>query len=132
MLAMVTLSISWKWFYIAAVILIAFYGCCRPGEVLKAVKGQLVLPSDLGMNDGPCYLRIQRPKPGRRGMGRTQHAKINEPEAVRFLIRLFSEAGSEMPLYGGTPSAFRLRWNKLLLALGIPLSSNITPGGGHG
>lgn len=78
MAAMVTLAISWGWRRVASVILIGFFGCCRPGEVIRAERCQLVLPFDLGIRTGPCYLRAQKPKPGRRGMGRTQRAKVTE------------------------------------------------------
>lgn len=129
MCAMVSLCIGWGWRRVASVILIGFYGCCRPGEVLRAQRSQLVLPCDLGLTSGPCYLRVQKPKPGRRGMGRTQHAKITDSDAVAFLSRVFDGVAPDCLIYGGTSSAFRLRWNKLLLALGISNSAMITPAG---
>lgn len=67
MCAMVSLCVGWGWRRVGAVILIGFHGCCRPGEVLRAQR------CDLGLPDGPGYLRVQKPKPGRRGMGRIQH-----------------------------------------------------------
>ena len=83
----------WRWYSIAGVLLIAFHGCCRPGEVLRAVRSQLVLPVDLGQATGPGYLRIQKPKPGRRGMGRIQHAKISDLSVVRLLALFFKDLG---------------------------------------
>jgi hypothetical protein len=129
MTAMVTLCVAWKWHFVAGVILISFHGCCRPGEVLNACRSQLVLPCDLGNVSGPCYLRIQKPKPGRRGMGRIQHAKVAPADVVEFLNKVYRKHGPDVPLYGGTPSAFRLRWNKLLVALNVSKNAGITPGG---
>lgn len=127
--AMVRLCIGWGWLKIAGVIFIGFHGCCRPGEVLRALRSQLVLPCDLGLSNGPCYLRVQKPKPGRRGMGRVQHAKVSDEEVVSFLSSVYKNEPFETPLYSGTTSAFRLRWNKLLSALSIPLSAQLTPAG---
>eukprot|EP00438_Fugacium_kawagutii_P015944 Skav205630 [mRNA] locus=scaffold1575:126668:131720:+ [translate_table: standard] len=127
--AMVCLSISWGWLRISSVILIAFHGCCRPGEVLRAQRSQLVLPCDLGLLSGPNYLRIQKPKPGRRGVGRVQHAKIADDNVVAFLTSAMKEISSDSLLYPGTSSAFRLRWNKLLYALSIPTTAQLTPAG---
>eukprot|EP00438_Fugacium_kawagutii_P002050 Skav230092 [mRNA] locus=scaffold3264:40338:47439:- [translate_table: standard] len=129
MAAMVCLAIAWGWLRIAGVILIGFHGCCRPGEVLRAQRAQLVLPCDLGLTSGPAYLRVQKPKPGRRGMGRIQHAKINDDEVVFFLVHVFKDFTGDTLLYDGTSSAFRLRWNKLLSALNIPLNAQLTPAG---
>ena len=129
MTAMVTLCVAWKWHFVAGVILISFHGCCRPGEVLNACRSQLVLPCDLGNVSGPCYLRIQKPKPGMRGMGRIQHAKVAPADVVEFLNKVYRKHGPDVPLYGGTPSAFRLRWNKLLVALNVSKNAGITPGG---
>ena len=127
--AMVCLALAWEWIRVGAVILISFFGCCRPGEVLGALRGHLVLPCDLGQSDGPCFLRICKPKPGRRGMGRVQHSKILDQNVVRFLENLFGQRRANEKIYSGSPSAFRTRWNKLLLALGIPKDFELTPAG---
>ena len=127
--AMVSLSLLWQWKHVAGVLLVAYYGCCRPGEVLAAKRAQLVLPADLGQQRGPCYLRILRPKPGRRGMGRVQHAKVGDSEAVALISLVFRHLDSNEPLYAGSSSAFRLRWDKLLESIGIPKACCITPGG---
>lgn len=81
------------------------------------------------MNNGPCYLRVQKPKPGRRGMGRVQHAKISDSMVVSFLRKVFGQDPPDVALYSGTSSAFRLRWNKLLEALNVPSSAQLTPAG---
>ena len=86
MRAMACLAVSWKWFNFAAVVLITFHACARPGEVLKAARRNLVLPQDIGEPDATmCFLKISKPKPGRRGLGRVQHARINDLEVCQFL-----------------------------------------------
>eukprot|EP00438_Fugacium_kawagutii_P027913 Skav231459 [mRNA] locus=scaffold1847:913848:918299:- [translate_table: standard] len=127
--AMVVLALSWGWNRVAAVLLISFHGCCRPGEVLTALRRALILPEDVGATKGSaCFLRICKPKPGRRGMGRVQHVKIQDPSISVFLSHVLSPLLSTEYIYPGTSGAFRTRWNKLLLSLGIPLSTKITPG----
>lgn len=127
--AMVSMAILWDWIRVAAVILISFHGCCRPGEVLKGCRGQLVFPGDVGQEEGPIFYRIQKPKPGRRGLGRVQHTKILPKEVCDFLVlRLFSLQG-EAFIYPGSAASFRTRWDKILRALQVPMSAGLTPAG---
>ena len=127
--SMVIVAVRWNWIRVAAVLLLTFYGCCRPGEVLSAQRKSLVLPEDLGAESGSaCFLRILKPKLGRRGMGRVQHVKISDPKISHFLsLTLGSLHGAEM-LHPGSAGAFRTRWDRLLRALGVPRTANLTPG----
>ena len=127
--AMCALSLLWSWQRVCCVILICFHGCCRPGEVLKATRGHLVLPRDLGHESGPCFLRISKPKPGRRGLGRVQHAKIVDQEVIDFLDSILGGLLPSMCIFGGSPNMFRTRWDKLLRALDVPSSFDLTPAG---
>eukprot|EP00438_Fugacium_kawagutii_P024606 Skav200074 [mRNA] locus=scaffold838:451933:457558:- [translate_table: standard] len=127
--AMVSLALLWGWTRVACVLLISFNGCCRPGEVLRACRGQLVLPEDLGQSSGPIFFRINKPKPGRRGMGRVQHTKINCEISCSFLSRCLRSCHPDVMIFGGSPGVFRTRWNKLLLGLCVPTSAGITPAG---
>eukprot|EP00438_Fugacium_kawagutii_P011433 Skav235906 [mRNA] locus=scaffold256:299189:305925:- [translate_table: standard] len=127
--ALVGVAILWGWFRVAAVILISFHGCCRPGEVLKGCRGQLVFPADVGQVDGPIFYRIQKPKPGRRGMGRVQHTKILPVDVCVFLTAKLFDLQGDAFIYPGSASSFRTRWDRLLRALEVPLVANLTPGG---
>lgn len=127
--AMVSLACFWGWWRVAAVLVTAFYGCCRPGEVLKACRGQLVFPKDVGQSSGPVFFRIQKPKPGRRGIGRVQHTKIVDLNACKFLSFVLEDCAGEVFVYPGSASSFRTRWEKLLRGLKIPLNSGLTPAG---
>lgn len=101
--SMVVVALTWQWPRVAAVILLGFHGCCRPGEVLCAKRMHLVLPRDLAQRDGPLFLRISKPKPGRRGMGRVQHAKVLDPLVIGFLDRLFGDSHPSTMIYPGSP-----------------------------
>lgn len=127
--AMVALSFCWGWHHVGVVIMMAFHGCCRPGEVLSALRCHVVLPSDIGEASGPCFLRILKPKPGRRGLGRVQHCKIRDKAVVMFLEKFFADKKPNARVYAGSAGAFRTRWNKLLTALGISTEFHLTPAG---
>lgn len=45
--AMVAVSLIWKWTRWASVTMLAYEGICRPGEPLKALRKDLLLPVDL-------------------------------------------------------------------------------------
>jgi hypothetical protein len=127
--AMVVVALQWQWHRVAGILLLTFHACCRPGEVLGARRANLVLPEDLGGNYGdPCFLKITKPKPGRRGLGRIQHAKVRDGTVSRFLSSLFGKLNADEALYPGTASSFRTRWRHLLIALGVPPAAKISPG----
>lgn len=127
--AMAVLAISWQWYRFAACLLACFHACTRPGEILMANRSHLVLPCDIGEAPGAtCFLKICKPKPGRRGLGRVQHATIRCSMVSIFLERIYGGMKGHEALYPGSPAAFRTRWNLLLKTLGIPKMLEITPG----
>ena len=72
--------------------MIAFEGITRPGEVLSANRGDLLLPRDLLVEDpAVVFLQIRNPKGRRRGLGAVQHAKIIDGRLALFLDRIFAE-----------------------------------------
>ena len=131
--AMLSVSLQWKWWRFSALLGICFYGISRPGEALRGLRKDLVLPSDL-MHEVPtvAYLKITAPKGRRRGKGRVQHITVSEPLFIGFLEKVFGSAPLEQPLYGGSPSSFRKRWDKILSALDVAPSLKLTPGGVRG
>ena len=127
--AMCVLGLSWGWYRVVCVILITFHSCARPGEVLRAPRSFLLLPEHLGAEPGsPCFLKVSKPKPGRRGMGRVQHCKIRDRNVSLFLCRLLLRVSGSELLYPGSGSAFRYRWNHLLKTLLVPSTASLTPG----
>lgn len=84
---------------------------------LRARRKHLILPSDLCMSSSKdVFLRIVGPKPGRRGLG-------------SFLDSVFGSLDGEALLFNGTPSSFRSRWTKVLVALKTPTTFRITLAG---
>lgn len=127
--AMCSLAMHWEWVRVTCVILIAFHACARPGEVLGAPRANLILPEDIDAESGsPCFLRISKPKPGRRGMGRVQHCKVNDASVSRFLSSVFSMVHGNEDIYPGSSASFRYRWNLLLRKMAVPSVALLTPG----
>ena len=126
--AMLALGLQWGWKRWCAITALAFHGAMRIGEPLKAVRSDLVLPDEACLLEEVCFLRVASPKPGRRGRGKVQHARIADAFTVRLAVAVFSDLASDQPLYGISPSSYRRRWDKLLAALLIPKAVQLTPG----
>ena len=132
-LAIVGVSCVWSWKSFAGIVILSVLGISRPGEPLRAVRRDLVLPRDrMEPYSGVAYLRVGRPKARRRAKNLVQHITIDHYFAVRFLDMVFGDLEPDAPLFHASPSAFRRRWDSILASLRIPRSLSITPGGLRG
>eukprot|EP00435_Cladocopium_sp_Y103_P033667 s2641_g8.t1 len=126
--AMFAMGVFKGWYRWSATLLLGYEGIARIGEVLAALRRDLVLPSDLFDCDyTAAFLRVRKPKSRRRGKGRVQHLKIERAEVVGFLDAVFCELDAFLPLFPLSASVFRARWDKLLISLGVPKVSRPTP-----
>ena len=127
--AMAAVAIGWRWPRFALVLLIAFKGILRVGEVLRASRGDLVLPSDL-LSDkvDRLYLKVQDPKSMRRGGGREQHTTVVDLELVSACERVFKNQDPKLALFPYSAHTFRRRWDEILSVLGIEKTLSLTPG----
>ena len=126
--AMCSLCLQWGWIRVASVILLTFHACARPGEVLCSPRANLILPDDIDEAAGsPCFLRVSKPKPGRRGMGRVQHCKVTDRCVSIFLSRVFHLVRGHEYIYPGSSSAFRYRWNYVIAEAAGPFSHSSDP-----
>ena len=126
--AMVVLALQWKWTRFAGVLILGMEGIGRIGEVLSAIRQDLVLPVDMfDAERRSAFLRVRKPKTLRRGKGRVQHLRVENLEAVKCLERIFGGLAGFLPLFPLSPAAFRTRWEKILSALGIPAELRPTP-----
>ena len=127
--AMVSVAWMWGWKRFCTVLLIGFEGIARVGELLRARRSDLVLPSDLGSPDvAAAFLRIRKPKSMRRGKGRVQHVKIANAMVLPFLEKVLAGLEDFLLLFPLSAAAFRSRWQRILFALGIPKHQQPTPG----
>ena len=131
--AMVAVAILWSWHRVAGILLLAFWGIARPGEALRGLRSDLLLPCDLLLAERlVCYLKIRAPKTGRRTKARVQHLSVHNPEVLPFLEKVFGRLKASEALYPGSPASFRKRWDALLQALLVPKDLLLTPGGLRG
>eukprot|EP00438_Fugacium_kawagutii_P016872 Skav223762 [mRNA] locus=scaffold521:2192:6754:+ [translate_table: standard] len=126
--AMFSVAMFLGWRRWAATLLLGYEGIARIGEVLAAIRRDLVLPADMfeGEQDS-LFLKIRKPKSKRRGKGRVQHLKVQNPAAVAFLDRIFGPLDSFLALYPHSAAHFRTRWEKILNCLRVPKSLRPTP-----
>lgn len=130
---MVALSMLMGWRQWAGITLLCFFGVARVGEVLRCRGKHLLLPGDLLDEAGnSVFLLLESSKTSRRTAARVQHLKITDEHVAKLLGRIFAPLEKEAYLFGGSPSAFRTRWNSLLATLTIPPTAALTPGGLRG
>ena len=98
-----------------------FFGAARIGEPLRARRRQVVLPEDLMETElKSAFVRVEKPKTVQRSGSRVQHFTVTEASFVRFLSRSLLNMEAESPLFHGSPSTFRRRWDVLRRLLQIP------------
>ena len=131
--AMFSLALLWQWKRMAATLLLGMEGIARIGELLAAKRGDLCLPCDsFDASSLVAFMKVKRPKTMRRGLGRVQHLRIENAEAVMFLQKVLGTLDASLSICPLSSSAFRKRWNKLLDALQVPHRLRPTPGGIRG
>ena len=87
LLAMVALALTWGWLDIAVGLYLSFVAMLRPGELLRLVTEDILVPSLLLSRRGVAYVRISHPKM-RRLAARREHVRIEDPMLVRLLEAL--------------------------------------------
>lgn len=95
--------------------------------MLRARRKDLVLPSDLFLEDNVCFLQISKPKSGLRSLGSMQHAKVSDLDTIKLCDLVYGSAAADESLYGATASTYRRRWDAILKTLGVPVSLQFTP-----
>lgn len=129
------ISVAWmhKWFTWVGVTVLAFFGGGRLGEILRCKRCDLILPSDT-CEEGvfSCFLELQKFKSLFRQPAKIQHMRINDKTGVKLLEKIYSKMPGDQPLFFGTASQYRRRWDFLLATFRISTSLRLTPGGLRG
>jgi len=125
--AMIAVALGWGWVRTAALLAAVFFGITRPGELIGATRGHLLLPADMLSDERVAYIIHAVPKTRTRGP-RIQHSSIQDELTIRLLERAFSNDPALVQLFPASASVFRTRFNALLRALRIP-AGTYTPGG---
>ena len=120
LLAMSTLSLLWGWPTEAAIWLMTWIGLLRIGEVLEAVRSDLLLPRDSAPGIEHILLRIREPKTRGRG-ARHQSTRIEPQDAVALISQVFQDFAPSDKLWSFSAATLRRRFVCLLTALGLPV-----------
>ena len=121
LLAMLTICLCWGWTAEAGVLALAWCGLCRVGEVLQAVRADLILPQDSAPGNRFVLLRILDPKTRGRS-ARHQSARVDHSDIVELLSKVFGNLHDSDHLWPFSASTLRKRFNCLLTTLGLPTS----------
>ena len=126
--AMVSVASMWGWRRWCATLVMVYEGIGRVGEAMRALRRDLVLPSDnFDTEHLVAYMKVTQPKTRRRGRGKVQHLRIENEAAVAYLEQVFARLHPACKLYPLSAAAFRSRWDKVLDALSVPRSDRPTP-----
>ena len=118
-LALIATALLWGWTREAGIIALCFAGILRAGEGLKALRRDLLLPSDsLYMNDF-ILLAIDEAKT-RFSTARHQCAKVDAADMVRVIQIGFSKLLPNEHLWPFSGQTFRNRFKSLQTSLGLP------------
>lgn len=137
MLAMTCLALLWGWPREAGIIALTWTGVCRAGEVLQAIRDDLVLPQDAAPGAVCAILRIRQPKTRGRA-AKHQSTKIDPADIVSLLSTVFGKLQGGERLWPWSASTLRRRFNQLQAALGLSVGhdgnwpyslSSLRPGG---
>ena len=121
LLGMLTTAIYWGWLRFAGCLAIGFAGLLRPGEILAATRGDLLLPSDCGNTINHALLSIQEPK-SRFTNARHQTAKIDIQDMLEVCELAFQRLSPLQRLWPHSGQTFRSRFQSRFDGLGSTFS----------
>eukprot|EP00435_Cladocopium_sp_Y103_P061058 s614_g22.t1 len=119
LLAVLSVMLVWGWKREAACIAIAWGSLLRIGEVLQAVRKDLILPCDVAESISYILLRIKEPKTRFRA-ARHQAGKMEQPDLISVVQLGFARLKKNEPLWNLSGATLRHRLEKALAALDLP------------
>ena len=119
MIAMVTTAMTWGWAHEAAIILLAWTGIMRIGEVLSAFRSDLVLPQDAAPGTSFLLVMIRQPKTRARA-AKHQAARVDQIDVIRYITAMYGSSPKDTKLWPFSAATLRKRFQNLLAALGLP------------
>ena len=122
LLAMLSVSILWGWPLVAGAIALSWGAVCRIGEVLQAVRGDLVIPADVHFSNLAVYLKVQEPKT-RYKAARHQMSKLDYSDLVDLVSCVYGRVALGTKLWPFSPQLMRTRFKQLLTELGLGQST---------
>ena len=126
LVSVISVAFVWGWSREAAVFALAWGALLRIGEVLKARRADLIMPSDLGDTIDHALLRILEPKTRFRA-ARHQTGKLEQPDLIEIIRIGFGHLHPSDPLWPFSGSTLRLRLASILAKLELPTKKGQKP-----
>ena len=118
--AAISVAAMWGWHFWIGVSMIGFLGMLYPAEFLNLCRQDLVLPKDALVDQQIAYVYLRNPKTSR--FARRQHAKIEDPFAVKYLEALYGSRPLNFKLFPGTVTIYRRQWDAIMDRFEVPHS----------
>ena len=126
LLAVLSTCLIWGWAREAACFALAWGALLRIGEVVSAVRGDLVLPTDVGNSVKHILLRIADPKTRFRA-ARHQVGKMEQPDLILVVQLGFGNLEKGDRLWPFTSATLRQRLRCVLRKLSLPWQAGSKP-----
>ena len=118
-LACITTALLWGWLRVAGALALMWAGLLRPGELLNALRRDLLLPSDGDQTMPFGLLSIRDPKT-RHSSAKHQSAKIDMSDMLQVVEISMSKLHPGQKLWPYSGQTLRLRFQSILSALKLP------------
>ena len=118
LLSMITTALFWGWLRMAGILALGFGGLLRPGELVSALRMDLLLPTDVGNIMQFALLSIREPK-SRYTYARHQATKIDSPDLLQVVTLAFKQLRSTERLWPYSGQTLRGRFKALLAVNGL-------------
>ena len=119
LLAALSVCLMWGWEREAAAFATMWSGILRVGEMISALRSDLVLPRDTAPGQRCALLRIREPKTRGRG-AKHQSARIDPEDLVLLLDMVYQGLDSNAALWPLSSSTLRKRFESVMKQLLIP------------
>ena len=97
--ALIAVSIAWDWFEFAALVMLAFDGALRPGDVLNLHRQDLRFADEHGGENNDLFVVLRHAKTAAMKGARWQHVRITGIGIIRFIRTVFGKRSPDVALF---------------------------------
>ena len=126
LLALLSICMMWGWVREASCFALCFGALLRSGELLAAVRGDLIFPQDVGGTLDHILIRILEPKTRFRA-ARHQASKVEQADLIRVISLGLYQLRPNEALWPLSGSSLRGRLTKAFERLGLPTNPGSRP-----
>lgn len=123
LMSVLSTCLAWGWSRLAGCFALMWGGLLRPGELINAMRYDLLLPEDVQSLMPFCILSIKEPKT-RFSNARHQSAKVDVPELLQVIRLAFRDLPDGASLWPYSAQTLRLRLKQVLTALKLQSESS--------